>query len=57
MIHYAWRKFMRWLGYRRVLYMPSRHGLRMSDFWCWEYLPHLPPKDYTEKDMGWGLHL
>ena len=49
---------MNLLGFRRVLYLPSEKGLRMSDFYKWEYAPSLEKRDYTEKDfpfhMFWG---
>jgi hypothetical protein len=49
---------MNWLGYRRVLYLPSEKGLQMADFHAWEYSPSLEKRDYTERDfpfeMFWG---
>ena len=49
---------MNWLGYRRVLYLPSEKGLQMADFRAWEYSPSLEKRDYTERDfpfeMFWG---
>ena len=48
MIFYYFRKFMLWLGYRRVLYLPSEKGLRQADFWSWVYAPKTKPIDYTE---------
>jgi hypothetical protein len=50
MINYYWRKFMRWLGYRRVFYRPSDKGLHMGDFWLWEYAPHTEERDYDESE-------
>ena len=50
MINYYWRKFMRWLGYRRVFYRPSDKGLNMGDFWLWEYAPHTEARDYDESE-------
>lgn len=45
-------------GFRRVLYLPSEKGLRMADFYGWEFAPSLEKRDYTEKDfpfhMFWG---
>jgi len=58
MMEWLWWHLMNWLGYRRVLYMPSDKGLRMSDFYAWEYAPSLEKRDYTERDfpvaMYWG---
>ena len=58
MIEWSWWHLMNWLGYRRVLYTPSDKGLRMSDFYAWEYAPSLEKRDYTERDfpfaMRWG---
>ena len=49
---------MNFIGYRRVLYLPSDKGLLMADFYAWEYAPKLKKRDYTEKDfpfqMYWG---
>jgi hypothetical protein len=49
---------MNFLGYRRVLYLPSEKGLWMADFYGWEYAPSLQKRDYTDKDfpfqMFWG---
>lgn len=49
---------LNYLGFRRVLYLPSEKGLSMADFYAWEYAPSLDKKDYTEKDfpfeMYWG---
>jgi hypothetical protein len=39
---------MLWIGYRRVLYLPSDKGLGMGDFWKWEFAPEIDPKDYNE---------
>lgn len=58
MIKWAWWHFMNWVGYRRVLYLPSQKGLRMADFYVWEYAPSTEKRDYTERDfpssMTWG---
>lgn len=48
MLFYYFRKFMLWIGYRRVLYLPSDKGLGMGDFWKWEFAPDIAPKDYNE---------
>ena len=49
---------MNLIGFRRVLYLPSEKGLRMADFYAWEYAPSLEKRDYTERDfpfhMFWG---
>jgi hypothetical protein len=49
---------MNWLGYRRVMYLPSVRGLPLADFYKWEYAPSLAKRDYTERDfpfaMFWG---
>ena len=47
---------MNWLGYRRVLYTPSDKGLRMSDFYAWEYAPSLEKRDYTERDFPFAMY-
>ena len=55
---WIWWHLMNWLGYRRVLYLPSEKGLQMADFCAWEYAPSLEKRDYTERDfpfqMFWG---
>lgn len=49
--HY-FKRFMWWLGYRRVLYLPSIYapGLGLSDFWRWEYAPRSERRDYTQRN-------
>lgn len=58
MLKWLWWHFCNYVGYRRVLYLPSEKGLRMSDFHAWEYAPSLEKRDFTEKDfpfsMKWG---
>lgn len=58
MIRWFWWHFMNLIGFRRVLYLPSEKGLRMADFYAWEYAPSLEKRDYTERDfpfhMYWG---
>jgi hypothetical protein len=58
MIGWAWWHFMNFIGFRRVLYLPSAKGLFMADFYAWEYAPSLGKRDYTERDfpfhMFWG---
>jgi len=51
MIKYVWWHFMNFLGYRRVLYLPSEKGLFMADFHRWEFAPFLEKRNYTEKDF------
>ena len=51
MIRYCWWHFMNFLGYRRVLYLPSDKGLNMGDFYAWEYAPRIEKRNYTEKDF------
>ena len=53
MIYHYFRKFMWWLGYRRVLFLPSDKGLNMGDFWVWKYAPHTEERDYTEHNFPW----
>lgn len=53
MIFHYFRKFMMWLGYRRVLFLPSENGLTMCDFWSWQYAPNTGKRDYTEHDFPW----
>lgn len=50
MIAYWLKRFMWLLGYRRMLWMPSEKGLKMADFWTWEYMPWSEKRDYTEHD-------
>jgi len=52
-IYHYFRKFMLWIGYRRVLFLPSEKGLTMSDFWSWQYAPNTEKRDYTEHDFPW----
>ena len=58
MSRWIWWHFMNWLGYRRVLYLPSDRGLRLANFYKWEYAPSLEKRDYTERNfpfqMFWG---
>lgn len=58
MSNWLWWHLMNLIGFRRVLYLPSEKGLRMADFYEWEYAPSLEKRDYTEKDfpfsMFWG---
>lgn len=58
MIGWLWWHLMNAIGFRRVLYLPSQKGLRMADFYAWEYAPSLEKRDYTERDfpfeMYWG---
>jgi hypothetical protein len=58
MSRWIWWHLMNWLGYRRVLYLPSVRGLSLADFYAWEYAPSLAKRDYTERDfpfeMFWG---
>jgi hypothetical protein len=58
MIKWVWWHLMNWIGFRRVLYLPSEKGLSIPDFYQWEYAPSLERRDYTEKDfpfyMFWG---
>ena len=56
MIKWSWWHLMNWLGYRRVLYMPSDKGLRMTDFYAWEYAPSLEKRDYTERDFPFAMY-
>lgn len=56
MIEWSWWHLMNWLGYRRVLYTPSDKGLRMSDFYAWEYAPSLEKRDYTERDFPFAMY-
>ena len=56
MIKWSWWHLMNWLGYRRVLYTPSDKGLRMSDYYAWEYAPSLEKRDYTERDFPFAMY-
>ncbi len=51
MIFYYFRKFMWWLGYRRVLRECSDYGLTYH--WHWIYAPHIDERDYNERDFPW----
>lgn len=48
MIEYYHRKFMEFLGYRKVWYMPMNRGVNLSDFYKWEYYPKSEKKVYNE---------
>lgn len=45
-VDYKFCKFMQKLGFRKVWYFPSNHGLLMSNFWTWEYRPNIKPGVY-----------
>ena len=55
MIKWVFWHFMNFVGYRRVLYLPSNKGLHMADFYTWEFAPFLKKKDYTEKDFPFEI--
>ena len=46
MIRWYWEKVLQAIGYRKFWYFPSNHGVRLSDFWQWEYRPDLPKGEY-----------
>lgn len=54
MLFYYFKRIMWAIGYRRVLWLPSESGLRMGNFWTWEYMPQAEKRDYTERD--WQSH-
>lgn len=56
MTGYIWWHIMNFIGYRRVLYLPSEKGLSMSDFYAWEFAPQLERRDYTEKDFPFAMY-
>lgn len=41
---------MQWLGYRRVFYRPSDKGIRLADFYAWQYAPKSEKRDYDESE-------
>jgi len=55
MIKYAFWHFMNFIGYRRVLFLPSQKGLMIADFYAWEYAPRTEKRDYTEKDFPFHM--
>jgi len=46
MINWYWSKFLQYLGYRKMWYFPSNHGIALGDFSRWEYRPDLEPGEY-----------
>jgi hypothetical protein len=53
---WLWWHWMNLIGFRRVLYLPSEKGLRLNDFYKWEYAPSLEKRDYSEKDFPFGMY-
>lgn len=52
MVYNLYWHFMNFIGYRKVLYLPSEKGfLYMADFYAWEFCPWIEKRNYTEKDF------
>ena len=52
MIRWYWDSVMQRLGYRKVWYHPSDHGVSLGDFWSWHYRPDLPKGVYNGEKMS-----
>lgn len=52
MIRWYWDMLMQRLGYRKVWYHPSDHGVSLGDFWSWHYRPDLPKGVYNGEKMS-----